>query len=422
MIRVLHVVKTSDGAHWAANQAAVLVRQGIEVHVALPRPEGRTMKQWRETGATLHIADLSLPVRKPAAYATAVRTVKRLVDEVQPDLIHSHFVTTTLMLRLALGKRHRVPRIFQVAGPLHLEHWHSRHADLGTAGPNDSWIASSRCIQERYGRAGFQQERLFLSYPGWRVETFSDQRRFHLHGRLHFSPEARLVGNINLMYPPKYFLGQRVGLKCHEDVIDALATVCANNRDVRGVLIGDSFGRAEWYERSLRARARKMAGDRIVLPGIFGPADVAASWPDFDCAIHVPLSENCGGVLEPLLAGVPVIASAVGGIPEVVMDGVTGKLVPARSPKALARAVTEVLADPEPHRRQAAKGRRLVKHMFDVERTGREIAEIYQHILHGSTRPSDFDSVTYTERLESVELPSESASQDERQMVGGGVA
>ena len=56
------------------------MRQGVEVHVALPRAEGRTMNQWRETGAILHIADLSLPVRNPARYADAVRTVKNLVD------------------------------------------------------------------------------------------------------------------------------------------------------------------------------------------------------------------------------------------------------------------------------------------------------------------------------------------------------
>ena len=130
MIRALHLVKTSDGAHWAANQVAVLVREGIEVHVALPSADGRTMQQWRETGAVIHIADLSLPARQPARFPTVRRTLRRLVDEVQPDVIHSHFVTTTLMLRLALGRGHRIPRIFQVAGPLHLEHWHSRRADL----------------------------------------------------------------------------------------------------------------------------------------------------------------------------------------------------------------------------------------------------------------------------------------------------
>ncbi len=405
MIRVLQIVKTSDGAHWAANQVSVLVNEGIEVHVALPRAEGRTMKQWRETGAIIHIADLSLPVRQPARFPSVRRAVRRLVDEVQPDLIHSHFVTTTLMLRLALGKRHRIPRIFQVAGPLHLEHWHSRGADLSTAGPEDYWIASSRCIQEHYRRANVAERQLFLSYPGWKVEAFSDEREFYLNRRLQLGRETRLVGNINLMYPPKFFLGQKVGLKCHEDVIDALATVCARKQDVCGVLIGDSFGRAEWYERSLRKRAQQKAGGRVILPGLFSPSDVAQSWPDFDCAVHVPLSENCGGVLEPLLAGVPVVASAVGGIPEVVMDGITGTLVPARAPKILATAVSDVLDNPAPHREMAMKGRALVKHMFDVERTGREVAEIYRHIIHGSPRPADFDS---REFVKSLETPAQS--------------
>ncbi len=399
MMRVLHAVKTSDGAHWAANQVAVLVREGVDVHVALPRAEGRTMEQWRQTGATIHIADLSLPARRPARYPDAAKKLRRLVDEVQPDLIHSHFVTTTLMLRLALGKGHRIPRIFQVAGPLHLEHWHSELADLSTAGPQDYWIPSSRCIQQHYLRAGVERERTFLSYPGWKVETFSARRQSYLQQRLRLQPGTRLVGNINLMYPPKYFLGQTVGLKCHEDVIDALGTVCGRMPDVHGVLIGDSFGRAPWYEQRLRQRARRTAGDRIVLPGLFGPQEVAQSWPDFDCAVHVPLSENCGGVLEPLLAGVPVIASAVGGIPEVVMDGLTGKLVPVRSPKALANAVIEVLGDLDAHRGLAATGQSLVQHMFDVKRTGHEIAEIYRHILHGSARPAEFDSREYVANL-----------------------
>ena len=74
MMRVLHAVKTSDGAHWAANQVAVLVREGVDVHVALPRAEGRTMEQWRQTGATIHIADLSLPARRPARYPDAAKS------------------------------------------------------------------------------------------------------------------------------------------------------------------------------------------------------------------------------------------------------------------------------------------------------------------------------------------------------------
>src|SRR5579862_630893 len=71
-------------------------------------------------------------------------------------------------------------------------------------------------------------------------------------------------------------------------------------------------------------------GGRILMPGELPFADVQQCWADFDCAIHVPVSENCGGVVEPLLAGVPTIAGDVGGLPEVVMHGVTGIMVPIR--------------------------------------------------------------------------------------------
>lgn len=143
----------------------------------------------------------------------------------------------------------------------------------------------------------------------------------------------------------------------------------------------------------------------MFLPGLFSSAEVAQSWPDFDCAVHVPLSENCGGVLEPLLAGVPVVAASVGGIPEVVMEGVTGRLVPVRSPQALARVVQEVLVNLDHHRQLALTGRALVKHMFDVNRTGREVYEVYRNILHGAVRPWEFDSRTYLRRFASGAEP-----------------
>jgi hypothetical protein len=48
----------------------VLVRAGVEIHVALPRAEGRTVEAWRRAGTTIHIADLSLPVRQPGRFGT----------------------------------------------------------------------------------------------------------------------------------------------------------------------------------------------------------------------------------------------------------------------------------------------------------------------------------------------------------------
>jgi glycosyltransferase involved in cell wall biosynthesis len=123
-------------------------------------------------------------------------------------------------------------------------------------------------------------------------------------------------------------------------------------------------------------------------------------WPDFDVAVHVPTSENCGGVIEPMLAGVPTIAGRVGGLPEVVIDGLTGKLVGIRDPHELARAVLNVLDDQEHYRGLARVGRNLVGTMFGVQRTAREVFEIYGHILDTSyPQPPEFDSMAYLRDL-----------------------
>jgi glycosyltransferase involved in cell wall biosynthesis len=207
-----------------------------------------------------------------------------------------------------------------------------------------------------------------------------------------------LVGNISFIYPPKYHVGQFIGLKAHEDLIDALALVVQTRRDVTGVLIGSTWGEAERYERKLRARAKTLGRGRIVMPGYFASADVQRSWADFDCAVHAPISENCGGVVEPLLAGVPTIAGRIGGLTEVVIDGVTGETVPIRKPRVLAEAILTSLDNLQACKRLALNGQKLVRTMFDIRRTSREVHAIYQHLLNPAcSRPPVFDSREFAE-------------------------
>ena len=399
-MRVLQVVKTSEGAQWAARQVRELMRQGIEVHVALPSASGAALPAWQESGAALHFVDCSLPIRKPGRMWKSISEVRRLVREVQPDVIHSHFVSTTLMLRWALGRHHDIPRVFQVPGPLHLEHWHTRWAEICSVGQNDYWIASSRSIMRLYERANIPPSKRFLSYYGIDIDLFSTRRENYLRDRLNIPRNAVVVGNINLIYPPKRYLGQAVGLKCHEDIIEAISRVQRVRDDVWGVLIGGTFGKSRAYEEKLRRMAQDKGAGKILMPGKFNAAEVALSWPDFDCAVHVPLSENCGGVIEPLLSGVPTIAGEVGGLPEVVQPGRTGKLVPIRRPDLLAKAVLDVLDNDDQHKRMADLGRELVSVMFDAERCANEVSSIYRHILFGEARPPEFQSQHFTRERE----------------------
>ncbi len=389
-MKVLHIVKTSNGANWAAWQAAELVRLGMEVHAAVPSPEGLMMREWRQSGTTLHFADLDFPVRRPWRLASVCGALRALVRCVRPDLIHTHFVGPALVARLALGNSGPA-RLFQVPGPLHLEHALYREADLRTAGARDFWIGSSRYIASLYRRAGVARDRLFLSYYGTRPELSQTEASGFLRRKLHITGARKIVGNINYIYAPKRHAGQFAGLKAHEDVIDALALVLERRHDAVGVLVGSAWGPAANYEHKLRERARIRGAGRILMPGYFSPEEVRQAWPDFDCAVHVPLSENCGGVVEPLLARVPVVAGTVGGLPEVVMDGVTGTTTPIRNPCALASAILRVLEDEAHHRKLAVAGQQLAREMFDVRRTSREIQAIYEHVANGSPRPEVFD-------------------------------
>jgi glycosyltransferase involved in cell wall biosynthesis len=404
-MRILHIVKTSDGASWAALQAAELVRLGADVHVVLPSAKGSQVKNWEDAKATIHIEALDYPAKSPWRLPVVSRRARALVDSVRPDIIHSHHFGPALAMRQALGKTHRIPRIFQVPGPLHLEHWLYRTWDTASAGTYDYWIASSRCIRNHYLRAGIESSRLFLSYYGLRPAGFSTERLGLLRSRLRIDPRAFVAGNISHIYPPKYYLGQWCGLKRHEDLIAALGIVIRKRPDVIGVLVGGPWGRAARYQERLRRQAQKIGKGRILMPGHLSPAEVRTAWADFDCAIHVPESENCGGVVEPLLADVPTIAGDIGGLPEVVMDGVTGILVPIRNPEALAGAMLKVLADPEKYGAIARLGGELVAEMFDVRRTAREVYQVYRHILdRRQAPPSEFDPRAFVAHRNASEL------------------
>ena len=395
-MRVLQVVKTVDGANWAVDQVTELVKQGLDMHVALPQLDGIFIDNWHRSGAHIHHLDISLPLLTPWRFSKVTKHgIRSLVSDIQPDIIHSHFVDSTMALRYALGRDHPIPRIFQVPGSLHMEHEFFKRWELSSAGSNDSWIASSQYTLDLYRNAGIREDLLYLSYYGNKhsplPETDAGLRKQYGIDNAQF-----VVGNVNYMYAPRPYLGQLKGIKRHEDVIDALAKVISHTDNVTGLIIGGQWGSGKNYEQKLRAKAAKFGQGRINMTGKLHAAHAKSSWLDFDAAIHVPVSENCGGVIEPLMAGVPVIAARTGGLPEVILDGITGKLVPSRNPAVLAESISEVLSDLPKYREMAKVGQQLVSHMFDVRRTATEIKSIYEHILTPSQpKPAMFDSRRY---------------------------
>src|ERR1700685_3203334 len=122
-MKALHIVKTAHGATWVLHQVRVLIAAGVEIAIALPSQTEGLATQYRAAGATVYEADFD-PAghwRDPWKIPGVMQACRELVARVQPDVIHTHHVGTTFLVRAALGKRSPIPRVYQVAGPLHLE-------------------------------------------------------------------------------------------------------------------------------------------------------------------------------------------------------------------------------------------------------------------------------------------------------------
>lgn len=148
--------------------------------------------------------------------------------------------------------------------------------------------------------------------------------------------------------------------KGHDVLLEAARTVIDHHPDARFVIVGEG----ELHD-ALAARAASL-GEAVLFTG--ARDDVPELLASFDVfALPSRFEGLCLAVIEAQAAGVPVVATAVGGIRETVVPGETGTTVPVDDPAALAAAIEQVLDDPEWARRQAAEARTRVRERFSLE-------------------------------------------------------
>jgi glycosyltransferase involved in cell wall biosynthesis len=113
--------------------------------------------------------------------------------------------------------------------------------------------------------------------------------------------------------------------------------------------------------------------------------DITALMGAFDLFVQPSRWEGFGiTLLEAMAAGTPIVATSVGGVPEVVVHGETGLLVPPGSPEELARACAALLRDRDRAARLARAGRARVESRFRIERLAEETAALYRELLLGA--------------------------------------
>jgi glycosyltransferase involved in cell wall biosynthesis len=380
-VKVVHVVKDNLGGVFVYEEVCRLTEAGLDVTTILPaRARGDMAERYASRGLPVIDADPNLYPANPAKTVANALRLRRELTALQPDLVHVHHVAPCLLLRVATGRRPAFPRIFEVHGPLHMESPHTRRADLWTRGPRDYYVATSRATHRLYLAAGVADDRIMQTYSGCDTSRYMTPRTGELRRLLGVDEGVPLVGMVAWMYRPKRYLGQRLGLKGHDLFIRAIPRVLREFPDARFVIVGAELDGRRRYETQLKAMAASL-GVASVLTFLGPRSDAAAVQPDLDVAVHPSRSENPGGAIYTLLAGVPTAAAAVGGLPEIVRHEETGLLFERDDVEGLARSVCAFLRDRGRASEMAARGRALAQEMFDLSKTVPDILRFYDEVL-----------------------------------------
>jgi glycosyltransferase involved in cell wall biosynthesis len=171
-------------------------------------------------------------------------------------------------------------------------------------------------------------------------------------------------------------VGSLVPCKGHSFLIDAMPPVLRTLPRAQFVFVGDGPLRAR-----LEAQTR-LYGVEAQVEFLGERSDALQLLSSFDCLVHPSLAEGMpNAVLEAMAAGLPVIVTGVGGVPEIVDDGLTGLIVPPRSSEALAARMIRVGSDEALRARLGTAAREAMATGFSVRREAEETLSVYHSLL-----------------------------------------
>lgn len=337
-----------------------LAGQGVDSHLAC-RP-GCTLVRRAAPFAQVHAismgGDLDLGI---------IRRLGRVIRDVRPDLVHLHSRIGADVMGALAARRAGVPVV------------HTRRVD----NPEPRWLAAAKyrlhhrviAISEGIARvlraAGLADGKLRVVRSAVDPTPYAGGCDWTaLAGVLGAAPGGARSG------PVIAVVAQLIERKGHRFLLDALPAILAAVPDLQVLFFGKGPMAGPLQERidrdGLAAHVRLM-GYREDLPRLL---------PCMDLLVHPATLEGLGvSLLQASAAGVPIVASRVGGIPEAVRDGVNGRLVPAGDVPALTAAILALLADVDLRRRMGQAGRDLVDQEFSVAGMVAGNLAVYRELL-----------------------------------------
>jgi glycosyltransferase involved in cell wall biosynthesis len=368
MFSVLH---TEASRGWGGQEIRIVTEagwlreRGVRVLLAAP-PESRILTE----AARAAFETIALRMRGPWD-VPAIARLARVIRQEKIALVHTHS-SIDAWIGGGAARLARVPVV------------RSRHVSIPIRrglNPVYTWLAdrivtSGEAIRQLVLAGGVRPDAVVALPAGVDLAAFSPGE-----------PSAAVRAELGDSRPVIGSIAMFRGSKGHDHLLEAFRGVREEFAGARLLLVGDGI-RRQWVEGLARERglaaAVRFTGFRRDVPDLLRL---------MDC--FVLASTRTEGVPQSLLqamaAGVPVAASAIGGIPEVVADGRTGLLVPPEDPAALARAVVETLRDRGAARVRAEAARDLVRSRFSHDRCVDRLLALYAELTRRDAIGADDD-------------------------------
>jgi glycosyltransferase involved in cell wall biosynthesis len=334
-------------------------RTRYDVHVLSLSP-GSTVRKLQRNGVSVTVID-----EPDDAIATGAVAV--FLAELRPEVVHNHMYRAELVgtrAAIALGEIGR-PRPY-IVSTVHSSRVRSEEDRriLRLLTPRiDRLIAVSRSIVDKLRQEGRDSAPISLIHNGVDLQRYDDQEPCcTLREEYNLPSEGPIVGVVARLEPEKG----------HPTLLQAWPTVVAAVPNATLLVVGEGSRR-----EALEVLARELGiADRVVFTG--RRDDVPAVTAALDVAVLPSYREALGlTILEAMALSRPIVASNVGGIPEMVEDGVTGLLVPAHDAEALAAAILRLLRDHPLADTLGRAGHDLVHERFCIERMVAAVEQIY---------------------------------------------
>jgi L-malate glycosyltransferase len=360
-MRSLHI-DTARTWRGGQNQAllTVLGLRGLGHRTVLvAHPQGELRRRAAE-GLDL----IGLAPRSELDLAAAWR-LARVLKQVEPAIVHAHDPHGVAVAATATGFGGLAVKPTLVASrrvdfPLKLNalsQWKYRQVA--------AFLCASECIRQILIAQGIPRERTITVHEGIDLEHVDAAPPTSVREAFWLPTNAPIVGCV----------GALVEHKGHRHLVHAAKDIVRAVPEARIVILGEGDLRDE-----LTRMIHELGLERhVLLPG-FRP-DVLSLLKTVDVFVMPSITEGLGtSILDAMACGKAVVASAVGGIPEVVAPEETGLLVPARDPSALGAAIVRVLSDRTVAARMGEAGRARVERRFTAERMVQETLDVYRRL------------------------------------------